>query len=160
MDCNFCQKKQASIFLSQIFKGKVIKLDLCEACAKQLEVSDVHGIAVNELIQKIKVIQQEEKGVESPACPSCGFTLSALRKSGRLGCPECYLFFGDELKETLQGCQKSLSHSGKIPRRARDFMEVYNLSQLEQELKDAIREENFESAACLRDRIRQAQSGV
>jgi len=160
VECNFCHKKQASIFLSQIFKGKVIKLDLCESCAKKLEVTDVQGIAVNELIQKIKVIQEEEKGVDSPACPSCGFTLSTLRKSGRLGCPDCYPFFGDELTETLEGCQKSLVHTGKIPRKARDFMEAYNLSQLEEELKDAIRDENYESAARLRDRIRQAQSGV
>lgn len=160
MDCHFCKQKPASIFLSQIFKGKVIKLDLCDACAKKLEVTDIQGLAVNELIDKIKVLQEEEKGVDSPACPSCGFTQSHLRKSGRLGCPDCYTFFGSELKEILQDCQKSLVHSGKAPERARDLIESFQLDELEKELKAAIRDENYEVAARLRDRIHKNKSGV
>lgn len=135
----------------------MVKLDLCDACATKLEVTDVNAVAVEDLIAKIRRLQNENQRDDSPKCPRCQFSLNEYHRTGRMGCPECYEVFADELQETLEGCQKSLNHAGKIPEQARTLMTSRRLDELENELQAAIRNEQYETAARLRDRIREAR---
>jgi protein arginine kinase activator len=100
-------------------------------------------------------IEQASGGVEIK-CPQCGFTQADFKKSGRLGCAECYKTFADGLEGLLKSMHKGTRHAGKVPeglRQTRDMSD--RLNALQQKLAKAIQEENFEQAAALRDEIKQ-----
>ena len=134
----------------------MVKLDLCEACATKLEVTDVNAVAVEDLIKKIRQLEEEREAGASSKCPQCGFSLNKFHQSGRLGCPDCYDIFEEELRETLNGCQKSVLHSGKIPEQEKSIIASRRLEKLKEELQAAIRDEKYETAAKLRDCIEEA----
>ena len=78
-------------------------------------------------------------------CPACGFELPVFRKTGRLGCPTCYTVFAREL--SLESASDDSEQE-----------EVDEKSRLEAELREAIEREDYETAAQLRDRIRNLNS--
>jgi len=156
VECNFCQQQQATIFLSQVVKGEVIKLDLCEKCARRLEVSDVQGIAVQDLIQKINVLQEERRLGEKHVCPACGCSLAAFFETGRLGCGACYQAFQEEMKRIFHERQKGERHLGKVPATFQKEFQSFQLSEITERLQEAIQSENYEEAARLRDELRRA----
>ncbi|MEM1157281.1 MAG: UvrB/UvrC motif-containing protein [Verrucomicrobiota bacterium] len=155
MKCNFCKSQQATIFLSQIFKGEIIKLDLCEACARKLEVTDVQGVAVNELIEKISQIQEANRHDAEQVCTKCGMSLEEMKKRGQFGCSECYDAFGGQTTSIISENQKGFLHTGKVPRGLQAQVLRYRRQQLEQELQQAVESEDFEKAARLRDQLGQ-----
>jgi protein arginine kinase activator len=94
-------------------------------------------------------------------CPQCGFTQADFKKSGRLGCAECYKTFAEGLEGLLKSMHKGTRHTGKVPegmRQTRDLSD--RLKALQQKLAKAIEEENFEQAAGLRDEIKQMTNRV
>lgn len=102
-------------------------------------------------------------------CPSCGWGTEQLKKTGRLGCPECYKVFGCLLSESLKKMHGGTRHAGKYPANLDSALakEVENarelnvlvreknreLFRLQSELENAVRQEEYEKAALLRDRI-------
>ena len=89
-------------------------------------------------------------------CPRCGFTQADFKKSGRLGCPDCYKTFADGLAGLLKTMHKGTRHVGKTPealRATRDNAD--RLKTLQKKLMKAIESEHFEDAAHLRDEINQ-----
>ncbi len=155
MECNFCHSQEAKIFLSQIFKGEIIKLDLCEACARKLEITDVQGVAVNELIHKIRQIQEEASKDAEIKCPECDLSLEDMKKRGQLGCPACYQAFTDDIAKILHDNQKGTVHYGKVPSRNRIAVDLLQREELEKRLAQAVKLEDFEAAAQFRDQLSQ-----
>ena len=89
-------------------------------------------------------------------CPGCGFAFDDLKKTGRLGCSQCYQFFRSEIKNNLGGMHVGTSHSGRVPEGMLEaFEHRQRLEQLQQEMNEAISDENYEKAAGLRDQISQ-----
>ena len=74
--------------------------------------------------------------------------MDTLSKTGRLGCAVCYEKFSAHLTTALQESQKALVHLGKRPGRKNARRE-----DLEAELQQLIRSEQYEEAAQVRDRI-------
>jgi protein arginine kinase activator len=94
-------------------------------------------------------------------CPRCGFSQADFKKSGRLGCPECYRTFAEGLAGLLKTMHKGTRHVGKTPEALRQTREtVDRLKLLQKKLAKAIEEENYESAAALRDEIRTLGGGT
>ncbi|HVP35737.1 MAG TPA: UvrB/UvrC motif-containing protein, partial [Terriglobales bacterium] len=92
---------------------------------------------------------------KEPKCPSCGMTLSQFAQRGRLGCGSCYRTFRVQLKDLLRKIHGSDRHRGKIPNLPGIQMECLKEERkLQEELKKAIDEENFEMAASIRDKIK------
>jgi protein arginine kinase activator len=88
-------------------------------------------------------------------CPSCGFTQADFKKTGRLGCPECYQTFAEGLETMLKTMHKGTRHVGKAPHttpKSRDLSD--KLKSLQKKLEKAISEEDFEEAAVVRDEIK------
>ena len=103
-------------------------------------------------------IDQSASGTELK-CPNCGFTQADFKKSGRLGCSECYLTFSEGLGGLLKTMHKGTRHVGKVPeslRTRRDLSE--QLTALQKKLNKAIETEDFELAAQVRDQIKQLNS--
>jgi len=159
MLCSICKDKPATVHLTQIVGDKMQKMDLCEECAKAKGINDPTGFGLADLdlvlgLGASQQIEQSAGGVELK-CPRCGFTQADFKKSGRLGCPECYQTFAEGLGGLLKTMHKGTRHSGKTPealRSSRDFSE--RMKTLQNKLAKAIKEENFEQAASLRDEIK------
>jgi len=157
MICSICKEKPATVFLTDIKGDKMHKVDLCEECAKNKGVNDSQFALADMLLGlgASQEIEQASGGVEIK-CPQCGFTQADFKKSGRLGCAECYKAFAEGLEGLLKSMHKGTRHAGKVPeglRQTRDLSD--RLKTLQQKLAKAIEEENFEQAASLRDEIKQ-----
>jgi protein arginine kinase activator len=159
MLCGICKEKEATVHLTQIAGDKVQKVDLCEDCAKTKGVNDPTGFSLADLLLGLgasKEIEQAGGGAEVK-CPRCGFTQADFKKSGRLGCPDCYKTFSDAMEGLLKTMHKGTRHVGKVPetlRHSRDLVD--RLKTLQKKLANAIEAEDFEGAALLRDEIKQA----
>ena len=160
MLCTICKEKPATVHLTQIVGDKMQKLDLCEDCAKTKGINDPtsFGLADLDLVLGLGASQQLEQaagGVELK-CPRCGFTQADFKKSGRLGCPECYRTFAEGLAGLLKTMHKGTRHIGKAPESLRATREnADRLKTLDIKLKKAVKDENYEQAALLRDEIKQ-----
>jgi protein arginine kinase activator len=158
MLCCICKEREATVHLTQIAGDKMQKVDLCEECAKTKGVNDPTGFSLADLLLGLGASQEIEQaagGVELK-CPRCGFTQADFKKSGRLGCPDCYKTFADGLEGLLKTMHKGTRHIGKVPeslRQSRDLSE--RLVALQKKLNRAVEEEDFEQAAKLRDEIKQ-----
>jgi protein arginine kinase activator len=157
MQCSICKEKPATVHLTQIVGDKMQKLDLCEECAKSKGVNDPAGFALADLMLGLGASQEIEQaagGVEL-RCSRCGFTQSDFKKSGRLGCPECYKTFSEGLSGLLKSMHKGTRHVGKAPEALRESREnADKLKTLQKKLAKAIESEHFEEAAQLRDEIK------
>ena len=160
MLCTICKEKPATVHLTQIVGEKMQKLDLCEDCAKTKGINDPtsFGLADLDLVLGLGASQQLEQaagGVELK-CPRCGFTQADFKKSGRLGCPECYVTFAEGLRGLLKTMHKGTRHTGKAPEALRATREnADKLKTLQTKLAKAIKDENYEQAAQVRDEIKQ-----
>lgn len=161
MTCDVCKTNEASVFLTQIVDGKMQKVNLCDSCSKAKGVDDPTGFALADLLLGLGAAQEIEKGGGSQKCPVCGFSQADFKKTGRLGCAHCYETFGEGLGSLLKAMHKGTTHVGKMPARLAAHLQLdAQRKTLQKELEKAVAEENYESAARLRDQIRQLESSV
>ena len=157
MLCCICKEKEATVHLTQIVGEKMQKLDLCEDCAKAKGVNDPTSFAMADLMLGLGASQELDPsaGTVEVKCARCGFSQADFKKSGRLGCPECYRTFAEGLSSLLKSMHKGTRHTGKAPESQRQSREtVDRLKQLQKKLTKAIDDENYETAAALRDEIK------
>jgi protein arginine kinase activator len=159
--CSICKEKPATIFLSNISSdNKKVDLDLCDTCAKAKGIDDPSALLVASAdlmlgLGASQEIEQAAGGLELK-CPRCGFTQADFKKSGRLGCPDCYKTFSEGLGGLLKTMHKGTRHVGKAPEALRASLDnADKLKNLQKKLIKAIESENFEDAAQLRDEIKQ-----
>lgn len=159
MLCSVCQKNEAKVHLTQIVDDKMQKIDLCEECSKAKGVTDPAGFSLADLLLGLGASQEgETRPASKPGdlvCAGCGLSQADFKKSGRFGCPQCYVTFAEGLSSMLKTMHKGLRHCGKIPHAFRPRRDAADLlKQLNRRLEKAIQTENFEEAAQLRDQIR------
>ena len=155
MNCDVCKTVQATVFLTQIVDGKMQKVNLCEGCSKEKGVTDPTGFQLADLLLGLGAAQEMDRGGSVQKCPTCGFSQADFKKTGRLGCANCYVTFADGLAALLKGMHKGTAHVGKVPaRQAKSLERESHLKTLQRDLRKAVAEENYESATSIRDRIR------
>lgn len=161
MLCDSCKSQPATVFLTQIVDGKMQKLNLCEPCSKKNGVNDPTGFALADLLLGLGTTQELETATTTGAdgqCPTCGFTQADFKKTGRLGCSDCYETFSGQLQPLLGGMHKGTRHVGKVPARQFRALELSNrLTDLRTSLQRSVADEDYELAAKLRDEIRQVE---
>lgn len=119
--------------------------------------------------------------VKTLTCDNCGYTFDDIINTGELGCPNCYDVFEAELDpiiKRIQGTNRHVGRTGKIidnkidekfniksqkDEQSKNEAEKNNtgkskLEQLQEELKDAIKEERYEDAAKIRDEIKKFEN--
>ena len=134
------------------------KVNLCDACSKEKGVQDPTGFALADLLLGIGAAEEIEKGSGSQKCPVCGFTQADFKKTGRLGCSACYQTFSEGLDSLLKAMHKGTEHVGKLPERAARQMQLNDkMRLLNDSLQKAVAEENYETAANLRDQIKRLE---
>ena len=160
MLCCVCNAKEATVHLTQIVGDKMQKVDLCEGCAKEKGVNDPAGFSLADLLLGLGASQELEQaaGGANLKCPRCGFTQADFKKTGRLGCPDCYEVFGDALESLLKSMHKGTRHVGKAPAAQRQVRVTQRqVKLLHEQLAKAVESEDFEQAATLRDEIKRVQ---
>ena len=159
MLCDVCKCNDATVFLTQILDGKMQKVNLCEPCSKEKGVQDPTGFALADLLLGIGAAEEIEKGAVTTRCPVCGFTQADFKKTGRLGCSTCYMAFGEGLGSLLKAMHKGTEHVGKLPARAQRTLALTDrMKSLTENLRKAVEAENYETAASLRDEIKQLET--
>lgn len=156
MNCENCKKKKAIIHYTEVVDGQIKKINLCEDCAKAKGIGFHPPFSIGDLLGGLtNQIDEKPTGKTALSCPECGMTLAIFRKTGRLGCGNCYKVFYKSLIPILNSIHKSTKHLGKIPSRAKKAMgTVTKIRDLELRLQDAVKKEEFEQAAKIRDKIR------
>lgn len=144
-----------------VLKGKTkVERHLCEQHAQTEGVVSTPHASINEVLTKFVLAQAGGAGAQaaqaSPACPTCGMTWAAFREKGLLGCPDCYEAFEEQLTPLLSRAHEGgVHHTGKTPGRGGLAPGLHReLSALRRELDEAIKAEEYERAASIRDRIR------
>ena len=136
------------------------KVNLCDACSKEKGVQDPTGFALADLLLGIGAAEEIEKGGPTQKCPVCGFSQADFKKTGRLGCSTCYLTFAEGLGALLKAMHKGTEHVGKVPEHAQRAAQLNDrMRNLSESLKKAVADENYETAASLRDQIKQLENG-
>ena len=131
------------------------KVNLCEGCSREKGVNDPTGFALADLLLGLGAAQEIEKNPVRNLCPVCGFSQADFKKTGRLGCRACYDAFAEGLSGMLKNMHRGSIHTGKVPARlAVARRRVQELTALQGALEKAVKEEHFEEAASLRDKIR------
>lgn len=156
MLCAVCKKKEATVHFTEISEEKIAKLHLCEDCARKKGLGEASSPEINNLLTslaEIKTLPEQEE----IKCPACGISFAEFRMEGRLGCGECYGAFSDSLASLIANIHHGKSHAGKVPAAFRHLKPVRDLKRLKADLAKAVREEEFEAAARLRDRIRELE---
>src|SRR6185295_6973580 len=152
-------ENEATVHLTEIREGVKHEMHLCEGCAAAKGLPGTSHFTIQQLLAGIASQTQQlsttkAKRGKEPSCPGCGTTLSQFQSSGRFGCPECYSAFKDDVQNLVEKIHDSTQHSGKVPKRTSSDVSIQkDLRQLQMELKKAIKQEEYEKAAELRDKI-------
>ena len=146
--------------MKQIIGEEQVDLYLCETCARQKGINksdDSIELSLSQLLTGLLRAESETQTQEEPSvCLSCGTTIQTVRKEGRLGCPECYASFASEVRGIQKKLTGTIHHSGKLPKKLKEYKElIIDKQELQNQLDRAIGNEDYESAAILRDRIRE-----
>jgi len=160
MLCRICKEHEATIHLTEITNGKRVEMHLCQACAVEQGIAAKSQMSLNELLSNLLASAPEDEQLISDSqdevvCPSCGYTLEQFRKESLLGCPNDYEVFEKVLAPLIEKAhQGNTAHCGKIPAGAPDDMKKQTkLLSLKQKLDNAVKAEDYETAAKLRDKI-------
>ena len=161
MLCSICKEKEATVHYTQIIGDKMQKVDLCDSCAKAKGVNETAGFSLADLMLGLGASQEIEQasGGAQLKCSRCGYSQEDFKKTGRLGCPECYKVFAEGLESLLKTMHKGTKHIGKVPEALRHNRDLSDrLKTLQRRLAKAVEEEDFELAAKLRDEIKQTSA--
>ena len=164
MQCENCKEKPATIHLTEIVDGHRNERHLCQRCAEQQGITVKSQISLNELLTSLLAAQESksEENLEELAqlkCSHCGITLEQFRRQAVLGCPYDYEAFSQVLDPVIAKAHSGNGiHRGKVPACAGQTIKNQSkLLELEQRLDKAVTTEDYETAAKLRDKIKQLQ---
>ena len=142
--------------MTTFVNGQIKTVHLCSKCAaKKKQAAVIPGFSFNDFMSAFYDTDEAAEVV----CDVCGTTLAEFKKTGRLGCADCYKVFESSILPVLKSIHMNVKHTGKHPGERVDFdvekaeASVNKRAELKKALKMAISTENFEEAARLRDAI-------
>lgn len=158
--CENCHQNVATVHLTEIIQQEKKEIHLCSDCANDKGITLKPFFVLNDVLGSL--VGEEDIAVEeAPSCEHCGLSYSDFRQHGRLGCAKDYDVFKKQLHPFLEKVHNSLFHCGKVPGNSQEQMkDAQQIVKLRKNLNDAVEGEDYETAARLRDELRQLeQSG-
>lgn len=165
--CQICKKAPATIHLTDIHNNVKKEVHICEACAAE-KGFNLHGAAnlpqllglAAKKVGKHAPAQKAKAEEEELICLNCGTSWSQFSERGRLGCPHDYQVFDARLKNLISSQiapnirDGDAIHVGKKPGPRTESDEAGKaMRTLEKKLRQAVAEENYESAAKLKTEL-------
>lgn len=166
MMCDKCKIRPATVHYTKIVNGVKTEMHLCDQCAAEEGILNTEVFSTftpfsvqNLLSGLMDFLPGIDDFTKKPLkCSRCGMTYEDFKKIGRLGCSFCYDAFAEELNPLMRRIHGSTEHRGKIPKKAGGKMRVKReIEELKLQLEKAIKEEAYEKAAELRDKIRELE---
>ena len=156
MLCSECNKNNATVYYQETVNGKSRELSLCHECASKMGIT-TGGSLFDGFFKIPTVVRSKPSG--GKVCSLCASNENTFIKDGKVSCPECYNTFREELLSPIKRIHGNVSHIGRAPaklKRQNDKRLV--LEELKRKLNDAIKNEEYENAAVLRDKIRDIEA--
>lgn len=156
MLCESCHEQPATVHLTTIAGGEKTEQHLCAACCQKHK----QAIAVAGMNSLLAGLLQgtAQTTASTLRCSSCGQTYEQFRKTGTLGCAQCYQDFRTQLKPMLERIHGRVQHAGRVPKQADEINRArLHMEDLRREMERAVASEDFERAAQLRDELRAMQ---
>lgn len=167
MKCQHCNHNEATTHIKKNVNGNVTEMHLCSDCARELGVMEefspesffndtFFGNFLGAGVPAMNILS----GIDH--CEYCGSTFNDIVKNGRVGCSNCYTKFEDRLQPTITKMHGNAKHIGKnvtYTEEKKAEPENSELDKLKNDLKLAIKEQRFEDAAVLRDKINEMNEG-
>ncbi len=176
MLCEKCRIREATVRYMEIINGVKTEHSLCTQCAAEMNFGPYTAILDGDFnlgkllsgLMGLPAASGQEESLTEVVCPNCGTTYQQFVNESRFGCADCYHVFDMLIGEKIKKLQDSSSHTGKQPKMrplpagepavmddgSLEFSREEQIRQTERALKEAIRTENYEEAAILRDRLR------
>jgi len=153
IECSQC-KRPTKVLYKEILGDTINCTAMCTSCP--VLQAKLHGEAS----------KTEKKG--EVCCGSCGTSLESVQMGQPVGCVECYTVFNDfligdfiaagaippALQKKLAAERSQAIHIGKSPNQPADITLSSRLASLGEALNEALKRENYEQAALLRDQIK------
>ncbi len=162
--CQLCNKKPATVHLTDIQNNVKKELHMCEDCAQQKGFSFKHSIALPDLLVSSGKSQKKErkKNEKEITCDHCGTTWGEFRHRGRFGCAYDYKAFRERLMPLIADIHaRQMKHVGKSPKRSEASGSLQReVVECRRRLREAVQREAYEEAADLRDRLQDLEREV
>lgn len=165
MLCQSCGKNQANTHIKRIINGKLTEYVLCEECAAKLGYGNIFSgfdldldsflgsFFKNPLNDKQNFLENEVR-----CCPKCGSTLEDISRTGKIGCANCYDVFYNSLIGSIKRIHGNTVHTGKMAECVSEDKKLkMKVEKLKKDMQLAIKEQNFEMAAQIRDEIKRIE---
>lgn len=165
MLCEICNQKNANVFIQKIENGKKIELKICDECAmKEGHLMNLTPTNMSSFFAELLNLESDmgqKKDIVVKPCPSCNTSYKEFMETGLIGCAKCVDTFRPYLDPVLKKVHGSTEHIGKIPRSfGGDLIKKRKIENLRKELNEAVKLENYEKAASLRDKIREIEKEI
>jgi len=177
MTCEKCKKKIATVHLTEIIKGVKSEVHLCEDCAREIGLNSKlsnFSLTIPDFLSFLNDDSEQEFHAprEQAVCRRCGTTVMKRSVLLKAGCPHCYIHLKDAVHERLVEIGGSTFYSGRRPdsfipisaEEVNSFDDIIDeendILWLKGRLDDAVKNEEYEQAAQLRDKIRELEQIV
>lgn len=160
MKCDNCGERLAEIHISETIGGKEVHYHLCEHCAQKKGINieaDMTDFSVQNLVGGLLKVGIENKNnvfQEDVMCDGCGLTFNEFKNIGRFGCAKCYSAFEDGIEPILRKIHGNSCHRGKHPKNYPAYDVKEEMTKLREALNNAVKNEEYEKAAVLRDKLK------
>lgn len=142
--CQGCTQT-AAVYFTLVAGGKAETYACCQGCPSLLADAILPSLALG---LKLTVPVPVGRG----KCPTCGFRWADYDRIHRLGCATCYEAHAPQALAMIARIQPGLEHHGRRPADPDAAREV-KLTRTRELLQAAIKDEDYETAAALRDQI-------
>lgn len=157
IECGHC-KKPITVIYKEMLDALVTCNEMCATCP--ILEQKLHGYSS-------QITSHESHAETGMCCGNCRTTLESIKMGNPLGCSECYAVFADilvteltstekipiQLLKTTKNRKNQPLHLGKTPNKSVKIPSSNRLVVLNEALNDALKKENYEQAAWLRDQI-------
>ncbi len=161
MLCEKCHKNTATTHIKTVINGVVTEQNLCGYCAAMSGYSKFVNNGFASMLSSLFGDELATGTIKEVRCECCGTRFSDIAESGKMGCSECYAAFKNKLIPYLKRVHGTTEHIGKRPSdKSAGLIAVSSASKIDklrEQLLEAIKKEEFENAAKLRDEIKELE---
>ncbi len=172
MKCQKCNKNEANTHVKRVINGEFEEYHLCSECAKEMGYSNVFSDISSSFADDFNSLfgsffeNALPARTQATRCETCGTTYNDIARSGMMGCADCYDVFSDRIMPTIRRIHGNTSHMGKNSLSYKKVEAVEKepetkddeLTKLKAQLDEAVKNQEFETAAVLRDRIKEKEN--
>lgn len=158
MNCDRCGKP--SVYHSTLIVNGVSQTtNLCHDCAIKEGVFDNSPTSIfDDMFDVFSSFLPFEK-VNDVVCPVCKTSLREYKTTHKLGCPNCYESFRDEVKAILARTAPNTSHKAEISNsKGKKESKQDKIAALRAEMAQAVKEERYEDAGKIKKQIQKLEA--